>query len=69
MFGRPMPIIDPRAAHKRKQTAFFTRLAGKLNGADDRKAAAQAKSERKKAKRLRDSIYGGVQPWQPRAQP
>lgn len=57
MFGRNQkPINDPRAEHQRKKTVFFERLAGKLNGAEDRKVTAQAKRERKAEKRARDAF-------------
>jgi hypothetical protein len=56
MFGRNQkPINDPRAEHERKKTVFFERLAAKVNGAEERKAAAQAKRDRKAAKRARDA--------------
>jgi hypothetical protein len=60
-------INDPRAELERKKYYFFQNLAAKLNGAEERKAAAQTKRDRKAAKRLRDAVYGGVQPWQPGA--
>lgn len=54
MFGIQNQITDARAAYQRKMEDHARRLYARSIGAEERKAKAQAKRDRKNAKRALD---------------